>query len=146
VNFPSPIKEFIKAAKVLTYCTTLNQEPHCAICYYTFVEHEHDYYLLFKSSRETQHVREGLDNPMVAGSILPNRKIELSSNQGLQFNGLFIKESAKRKQLDKFYYKRFPFAKAVSGEVWAIQLTHLKMTDNTLGFGKKIVWSKENTN
>jgi len=26
--------------------------------------------------------------------------------------------------------------------LWAVDLTHIKMTDNRLGFGKKIIWEK----
>jgi len=28
--------------------------------------------------------------------------------------------------------------------VWALTLTEIKMTDNALGFGKKLMWSREN--
>jgi uncharacterized protein YhbP (UPF0306 family) len=28
------------------------------------------------------------------------------------------------------------------GEVWTIELLTMKMTDNTLAFGKKIIWEK----
>lgn len=146
MSLPSTIKEFLRAAKVLTYCTASQQKPHCAICYFYFIEYEYHNFLLFKSSKETQHVKEGLDHSEVAGSILPNRKIDLSSNQGIQFNGVFVKDAHKRKSLQSFYYKKYPFAKPLSGEVWAIQLCHLKMTDHTLGFGKKIKWSSNKNN
>jgi hypothetical protein len=33
-------------------------------------------------------------------------------------------------------------ALAMPGHIWTIQLTEIKMTDNTLGFGKKIAWSR----
>lgn len=143
MEFPQKAFDFIQAAKVLTYCTSVDQQPHCAPCYYSFLKQGEDYFLLFKSSEDTQHIREALINPLVAGSILPNRKMEVSSNQGIQFKGLFIVDSEERAKLKKSYYAKFPFAKAVPGEVWAIQLEHIKMTDNTLGFGKKLKWSRE---
>tara|TARA_B100000508_G_scaffold18974_1_gene12660 strand:- start:1065 stop:1169 length:105 start_codon:yes stop_codon:yes gene_type:complete len=30
----------------------------------------------------------------------------------------------------------------MSGRIWAIELIGIKMTDNTLGFGKKLIWTK----
>jgi uncharacterized protein YhbP (UPF0306 family) len=144
MSLASKIIAFLQEAKVLTYCTVVEDQPHCAPCYFSFLEQDDNYYLLFKSSADTQHIQEALINPKVAGSVLPNRKIEVSSNQGVQFKGLFIVDKEDRGKLKKAYYTKFPYAKAVPGEVWSIQLDHLKMTDNTLGFGKKLKWSREN--
>ena len=44
--------------------------------------------------------------------------------------------------LKKIYYKKYPFAVAFPGNIWGVELTSIKMTDNTLGFGKKIEWKK----
>ncbi len=37
---------------------------------------------------------------------------------------------------------KFPLAVAIPGEVWTIRLSHIKMTDSTLSFGKKISWTR----
>lgn len=141
MSLPQKVSDFIQAAKVLSYATAAERQPHCALCYYSFIAKEDAYYLLFKSSEDTQHIKEALINPLVAGSILPNRKVEVGSNQGIQFKGQFVLNDEKRSALKKAYYNKFPFAKAVPGEVWAIELKQIKMTDNTLGFGKKIHWA-----
>jgi uncharacterized protein YhbP (UPF0306 family) len=38
------------------------------------------------------------------------------------------------------YLKRFPVAILMDTRLWIVKLTCIKMTDNRLGFGKKIVW------
>jgi hypothetical protein len=40
------------------------------------------------------------------------------------------------------YYKKNPLALAMPGEIWTIRINHIKMTDSTKGFGKKIGWSR----
>jgi len=41
------------------------------------------------------------------------------------------------------YQRRFPVSRKVSAPLWEITLDELKMTDNALGLGKKIVWQRE---
>ena len=38
------------------------------------------------------------------------------------------------------YLKRFPFAILSNTKLWTIRLIGIKMTDNRLGFGKKLYW------
>ena len=40
------------------------------------------------------------------------------------------------------YCKRFPIAGAMKASVWRLDLHEVKMTDNTLGFGKKLHWAR----
>jgi len=99
--------------------------------------------LVFKSDRSTNHITQALLNDKVAGTIVPDL-YKTGTIKGIQFTGRFIApetellEAAKKK-----YYKKFPFAAAVDGEIWIIELFRIKMTDNTLGVGKKINWEKE---
>ena len=41
---------------------------------------------------------------------------------------------------NKQYLKAYSYARLMKIELWAMQLTFIKMTNNALGFGKKIVW------
>ena len=43
----------------------------------------------------------------------------------------------------KAYMKRFPFARLMKTNLWILELNYIKMTDNLLGFGKKLIWEKE---
>jgi uncharacterized protein YhbP (UPF0306 family) len=39
------------------------------------------------------------------------------------------------------YIKRFPYATVAPLDIWVIVPDFMKLTDNTLGFGKKLIWS-----
>lgn len=41
------------------------------------------------------------------------------------------------------YLRRFPYAAAMELRFWLLTPTTMKLTDNTLGFGTKIVWEKD---
>jgi len=38
------------------------------------------------------------------------------------------------------YFKAFVSARDMNPILWKIQVEYFKMTDNTQGFGKKIIW------
>lgn len=40
------------------------------------------------------------------------------------------------------YLRRFPYAVAIEAQLWILEPTLMKFTDNTLGFGKKLIWEK----
>lgn len=137
------ISTFLKEQKNLTFCTSLNNVPHCVNCFYSFIE-EFDA-LVFKSDRTTQHIINALINNKVAGTIVPDIH-QTGTIKGIQFTGNFIiptNEILEKAQIK--YYKKFPFALLMPGELWPIELTTIKMTDNTLGFGKKMRWNKSLT-
>lgn len=136
------ITDFITQNKVLTMATSHENIPYCASCFYAY--DEENQLLIFSSENHTTHIKQAVDNNKVSGTI----NIEVTTVakiKGIQFKGLFINPDEKEQEnFYTIYYKRFPFAKAKPAPIWAIQLTWIKMTDNTLGFGKKIVWEEGN--
>jgi uncharacterized protein YhbP (UPF0306 family) len=42
--------------------------------------------------------------------------------------------------------KKYPFALAIPGDVYTIQPDYIKLTDNTIGFGKKLTWLRNEVN
>lgn len=129
---------FLKSQTVLTLATAVFNKPYCATCFYAYSEQSN--VLIFKSSKDTVHVQNGLQNNLVSGSILPDRLIA-GKVKGVQFSGVFSSPDAGLlDEAKKKYYKKYPFALAVPGEIWVVRLNALKFTDNTLGFGKKLIW------
>lgn len=133
------ITQFIDSQTVLTLATCENNVPVCASCYYAFDAAFG--WLVFKSSPNTQHIKNILDNPEVAGSILPD-KSTVANIKGIQFSGRACIYSNEFEQGKNLYYNKFPFARAMSGDIWIVELTKIKYTNNTLGFGKKLIWEK----
>jgi hypothetical protein len=137
---PDPrIVKFIKKHHVLTVCTTIDDEPWCAHCFYVYLEEENAF--VFTSDRETRHGREFLLNNLVAGSVALETRI-VGKIQGVQFQGrVFEIEGERLKRAKKAYLRRFPVAALMDTHLWILDLTYLKFTDNTLGFGKKLIWT-----
>jgi uncharacterized protein YhbP (UPF0306 family) len=40
------------------------------------------------------------------------------------------------------YIKEFPYAAVADLELWRLEADFMKLTDNTLGFGKKLIWQR----
>lgn len=135
------IIEFIKEHHVLTLAVTKNNIPYCANCFYAFDEENKK--LIFTSDETTRHISDTTNNSSVAGSIVLETK-QVGKIQGIQFNGK-IEEITDTyyKKANKLYLKRFPYAILKTTSLWSVELKYIKMTDNRLGFGKKLIWGEE---
>lgn len=129
---------FFKKHHVLTIATTVESEPWCANCFYVYLEDQNA--LIFTSGSDTRHGKEFLINRLVAGSVVLETMI-IGKIRGIQFQGIISKPEGDLQLKAKWaYLKRFPPAALMDTELWIVNLTHIKMTDNRLGFGKKIIW------
>jgi len=135
------IIEFIKKHHVLTMATSTSDGPWCANCFYAYLNDEDT--LIFTSDENTRHMQEAVLNPNVAGSIVLETET-IGKIQGIQFEGILLKpQESFLGKYKKAYLLRFPYAIISSSPIWTIALTHIKFTDNRLGFGKKLIWKKE---
>ena len=135
------ILTYLKKMKVFSLATSENNIPYSANCYYAFDENTIS--LLFLSDTKTRHIKEAIKNLNVAGTISSTAKT-VATIKGVQLTGKFIVPTTNEKE--KFYaiyYKRFPFAKLKPAPIWGVKVDYIKMTDNTLGFGTKLMWEKE---
>jgi uncharacterized protein YhbP (UPF0306 family) len=84
----------------------------------------------------------GIANPQVSGSIVLETKI-VGKIRGIQFTGeLHQVAEAEHSKYRLKYLLKYPFAVIVKTELWVVKLQTIKMTDNRLGFGKKIFWNR----
>lgn len=135
------IQSFLEGQKNLTFCSAVKNMPYCANCFYAYLNEGN--YIVFKSDKGTTHIVNALANDNVAGTVIPDLD-KTGTIKGVQFTGKFIvPEGELLEQAKKKYYIKFPFAIVVPGDFWAIELISIKMTDNMLGFGKKLAWEKE---
>ncbi len=140
-NLPEKrIVDFIKKHHVLTLATKSENELWCANCFYAYLEEENS--LVFTSDISTRHINEAIINPVVAGSIVLETSV-VGKIQGIQFQGILSKpENKNLEKVKKRYLHRFPIATLMDTTLWSLELTLIKMTDNRLGFGKKLIWKK----
>jgi uncharacterized protein YhbP (UPF0306 family) len=138
---PDPkITTFLKKHHVLALATVSGDQPWVANCFYAFQEEQMSF--VFTSGYDTRHIREAMQNQKVAGNIVLETSI-IGKIQGIQFSGtLVIAEGEELKKASSSYLKRFPFAALMDTTLWILQIDFLKMTDNRLGFGKKLVWER----
>ena len=138
---PKKIIDFIKEHHVLTLATSVNNIPYCANCFYVYLENKNCF--VFTSDIETKHVQDAIKNENVAGSVVLETSV-VGKIQGVQFQGkMFLPESDLKKEVNKSYMKKYPFAKLMKTQLWCLELNFAKLTDNRLGFGKKLIWEKE---
>jgi uncharacterized protein len=78
----------------------------------------------------------------VAGTVLPDKLNKLAV-QGMQFEGVMLNPKDRDAAIaSQCYHKKYPFVPAHAGDMWTIKISSIKMTDSTLGFGKKTEWSR----
>jgi uncharacterized protein YhbP (UPF0306 family) len=134
------IIRFFKKHHVLTIATSINDEPWCANCFYVYLENENS--LVFTTDPGTRHGKEFLKNKFVAGSVVLETPV-IGKIRGIQFQGIVSEPGGEFSEIaERHYLKRFPVAMLMDTHLWVVELTHIKMTDNRLGFGKKLVWTK----
>lgn len=137
------ILEFLQGQKVAAIaCVDGERHPYCFSCFFAFDEVKR--LLYFKTSAASHHAQLLQQNGHVAGTINPD-KLNALAIKGIQFTGHVVDATNPlAAEASTVYHKKYPFAHAMKGDVWTIQLISIKMTDNTLSFGKKITWELEN--
>ena len=121
-------------------CVDKDGKPWCFSFFYAFNKAEG--LLYYKSSEDTRHSGIIMENPFVAGTILPD-KLNLLQIKGVQFEATVIPfEDTLAKGAYSAYHKKFPFSIAMPGQIWTIRLEEIKYTDNSLGFGTKLKWNR----
>lgn len=129
------IISFLEKHHVLTLATSDGNELSACSLFYAFSNERLSF--IVASSEDTLHINHVNQNQNVAGNIVLETKI-IGKIQGIQFRGEFL--PLKDDELKKLYFKQFPHAKLMNPKLWQIKVDYFKMTDNKLGFGKKIIW------
>lgn len=133
------IAAFIRKHHVMTLATVgADGRPWCAHAFYAWTGES----FVFMNNPETRHGTEMGACSRVAAAIALETRI-VGRLQGLQIEG-----EVRRVEGDEFeaarraYLKRFPYATAMEQPLWVLLPDLMKLTDNTLWFGKKLIWTK----
>lgn len=126
---------FITKHHVLTLATVNSHgEPYVANCFYAYDKERNIF--VFTSDTTTRHGAEMEACSSVALSIVLETRV-VGRVQGLQVVGNAARGDDKAKSV---YLKRFPYAAVAPLTLWVVEPTMMKLTDNTLGFGTKLIW------
>ena len=133
------ITRYLKKQHVLSVCG--GDPVWCANCFYVFNEEKVVFWLM--SEESTRHGAQFNSDPRVAGTVNGQPKSVLLI-KGVQYAGrIRLLEGEEKERARKAYIRRFRIAATVSAPLWEIQPDELKMTDNALGFGKKLHWLRQ---
>ena len=130
--------KFIRKHHLLTLATVNGEGmPYVANCFYAYDKERNLF--IFTSDTTTRHGKEMEENCNVALSIALETRV-VGRIQGLQIVGKAQRGDSK---VQATYIKRFPYAAIAPLSLWTVAPTMMKLTDNTLGFGKKLIWQSE---
>ncbi|MBE0679856.1 MAG: pyridoxamine 5'-phosphate oxidase family protein [Bacteroidales bacterium] len=133
------IRSLLRRHHLLSIATVSERGPWCASCFYAWDEENNT--LVITTDPATRHGAEFRSNPSVAGTIALETK-RIGRIRGAQFTGNVSEPAGEAlSRARKIYLRRFPFAALIEIHLWVIDLDNIKLTDNRLGFGKKIIWS-----
>ncbi|STC78513.1 conserved protein, UPF0306 family [Escherichia coli] len=106
--------------------------------FYLFDAQKVAFYIL--TEEKTRHAQMSGPQAAVAGTVNGQPKT-VALIRGVQFKGEIRRLEGEESDLARqAYNRRFPVARMLSAPVWEIRLDEIKFTDNTLGFGKKMIW------
>jgi uncharacterized protein YhbP (UPF0306 family) len=135
------IRSLFRRHHLLTIATVSEKGPWCASCFYAWDEDNNT--LVITTDPVTRHGAEFLINPQVAGTIALETK-RIGRIRGAQFTGTVSEPTGDElSRARTVYLKRFPYAAMTEIHLWVIQLNHIKLTDNRLGFGHKEIWNNK---
>lgn len=134
------ISRFLSEQHVLTLCAGDGIDLWCASCFYLFDAERMALWLM--TEPHTRHGALMQQNSRVVGTIAPQPE-SVALIKGVQYGGEIMQLAGDAAELALARYcQRFPVAKAMKAPIWQIDLQEVKMTDNTLGFGKKLYWQR----
>ena len=117
--------EFLGRMKLLSLGVLRNNLPYCCSVFYAYDPQNKE--LIIASASDSEHIKAVFANRGVAATVALDTKF-IGRIKGVQICGHIL--------------KRFPFARAMETDFFTIRIDWMKMTDNTLTFGKKLIWER----
>lgn len=130
------IELFLSKHHLLSLATAAENRPQSASLFYAYDEGNRAF--IVASEEKTEHIQNVMLNDMVSGTVALETD-EVGKIEGIQFKARMYKVSQKEGGI---YFKRFPYARVMNPQLWRIELIDVKLTDNRLGFGKKLYWQR----
>jgi uncharacterized protein YhbP (UPF0306 family) len=133
---------FIRRHHVMTLATVGGDgKPWTAHAFYAWMPAGKSF--AFMNNPATRHGEEMAANPHIAAAIALETRV-VGRLQGLQIEGeVRLAEGDDLESARRAYLRRFPYAAVMEQPLWILEPALMKFTDNTLGFGKKLIWTTD---
>ena len=133
--------KYLRDHHVLTLAAAHGDDLWCASCFYVFSEEQRSFFIMTEES--TRHGQLMNANPRISGTVT-DQTATVTKIRGFQFSGpARILEGEERSVARALYCRHFPVALVAKAPVWRLQIDYGKFTDNTLGFGTKIILDRQ---
>ncbi|MCF1504274.1 pyridoxamine 5'-phosphate oxidase family protein [Afifella sp. H1R] len=139
---PDPrINTFLASHHVLALACSDGKEVWAANCFYLWLPQSASFVILTDGS--TRHAEMMRARDEVAGCVAGQPE-KVEDIKGVQFSArATCLPDASAVAVRALYEARFPVASKMPAPVWLLAADFLKYTDNSLGFGTKILWRRE---
>jgi uncharacterized protein len=144
ITIEKRITGFIHQHHVMTLATCRDRSPYCCTCFYVYIDNLNLF--VFTSDKDTKHIQDVAEQTSVAGAIALETSV-IGKIRGIQFTGVICELGGKELIFArKAYLMKFPVAILKKTPLWGVEPDLLKMTDNRIVFGKKIIWKNQEKN
>ncbi|MFI3318750.1 MAG: pyridoxamine 5'-phosphate oxidase family protein [Rikenellaceae bacterium] len=133
----SKFLKFIAKHHLMTLATAGEEGLYCAHAFYSYDANRNVF--VFSSDENTRHGADMSTSGSVAAAIALETNI-VGKIQGLQITAKVVRSESKEDR--DLYIAKYPYAVAMDMTLWRLEPDFMKLTDNTLGFGKKLIWKR----
>lgn len=132
---------FITRHHVMTVAVTDDDGmPYCAALFYAYDPSRGRF--VFTTDLDTRHGGLMARHGFAAASIVLETRT-VGKVQGLQIRGRVRRaDGDEGREARRVYVAAFPYAAVAGLSLWIMEPTFMKLTDNRLGFGTKLVWNE----
>ena len=135
------ISRWLGKQHVVSWSVARDGDLWAACAFYFYDSEKVAFYIL--SDESTRHAQMSGKLAPIAGTVNGQPK-SVALIRGVQFRGeIRLLEGNEAAAVRERYTRRFPVAKMLSAPAWELRIDEMKFTDNTLGFGKKLLWSRD---
>ncbi|CAG9001166.1 MAG: hypothetical protein CENE_03183 [Candidatus Celerinatantimonas neptuna] len=140
---PEVVERYLCHQHVLTLSGMDHEGIWAASCFYVWHSLWGGFIVL--SSEKTRHGAQLACYGQFAGTVCEQTK-EIVHIQGIQYQGECVPlNDEQEKEARSLYYQHFPIARAKPSAIWFVRADLIKMTNNRLGFGHKLIWERSET-
>ncbi len=139
------IWNYINTNHVISVSTTWNNEIWSASLFYVSDHIQNCVWVMTDES--TMHGAFMSKNNIISGTI-SSQESNIQKLKGIQYLGniTLINSGDEYENGLRLYQKKFPIAHVHKKALWKLLFTKIKFTNNTLGFGTKLIWERETIN
>lgn len=136
------IEQFLVQEHILTLASCNKNIPWVCSLFYLYTKSNGTPGFLFATEPTTRHGLHLQSNPVVAANIYKPTRV-VNEIKGIQCQGKAETLTTNHVVEKQAYMNAFPYSKKLTSfTLWKMSIEFAKLTDNTIHFGYKKIWTK----